>query len=83
MSVPEIQEAHDENSLLNTRDGLAAGEHLTLDQVQVHLLESSVGGRLNVLIQEEVHDGPGQVLAAAHAGHPRQPAGQVGEALEY
>ena len=81
--LPQIQEAHDKHTLLNTRDRLAACEHLTLHQVQVHLLESSVGESLGILIQEEVHDGPGQMLAAAHAGHPCQPAGQVGEALKY
>ena len=81
--LPQIQEAHDEHALLNTRDRLAAGEHLTLHQVEVHLLESAVGESLGVLIQQEVHDGPGQVLAAAHAGHPCQSAGQVGETLKY
>ena len=81
--LPEVEEAHDEDALLHAGDGLTAGEHLALDQVQVHLLQSSVRDRLDVLVQQEVDDGPGEVLAAAHTGHARQPAGQVGEALKY
>ena len=39
--------------------------------------------RLDALVHDDVHDGPGEVLAAGHAGHPRQPRGQVREALEH
>ena len=80
--IPKIQEAHDQDSLLHAGDGFTAGEHLALNQVEVHLLERPSGDGLDVVVHQQVHDGPGQVLARGHAGHPRQPTRQVGEAFK-
>ena len=81
--LPEVREAHDQHPLLHARHRLTAGKHLTLDQVQVHLLQCSGADGLHLVVQQQVHEGLGQVLTAGHTGHHGQLAWQVGEALEH